>query len=159
VWYVRLQGGKPWEVVLNTVYSFLFFLGLGGSTYKNLKYAVTPPWIGNKGLRASADFNICRSPSSPFWVLGECHYTLPVTCIIYLFIYFGGTRVWTQDFVLAKLVLYHLSHTASPFWSGYFGHGSPNYLSWLLTEIVPISASQVVLITGVSHWHPTQLYS
>jgi hypothetical protein len=28
-----------------------------------------------------------------------------------------------QDFTLAKLVLYHLSYTSSPFCSGYFGDG------------------------------------
>jgi hypothetical protein len=33
---------------------------------------------------------------------------------------------WTQGFVLAKQVLYHLSHTSSPFCCGYFGDG----VSW-----------------------------
>jgi hypothetical protein len=36
------------------------------------------------------------------------------------FFYFGGTRVWTWGFVVARLVLYHISHTSSPLCSGYF---------------------------------------
>jgi hypothetical protein len=37
--------------------------------------------------------------------------------------FFGGTGGWTQDFALAKQVLHCLSHTSSPFCSGYFGDG------------------------------------
>jgi hypothetical protein len=33
---------------------------------------------------------------------------------VYLFIYFGGTGILTQGFTLARQVLYHLSHSASP---------------------------------------------
>jgi hypothetical protein len=36
-------------------------------------------------------------------------------------LFFGETGVLTQDLALAKQVLYHLSHTSSPFCSGYFG--------------------------------------
>jgi hypothetical protein len=39
------------------------------------------------------------------------------------FLCFGGTGVYTQGFALAKQVLYCLSHTFSPFCSGYFGEG------------------------------------
>jgi hypothetical protein len=39
--------------------------------------------------------------------------SLFVLCFIYLFI-FSGTGVWTQGFVLAKQVLYLLSHISSP---------------------------------------------
>jgi hypothetical protein len=35
----------------------------------------------------------------------------------------GGDNVQTQDFALAKQVLYCLSPTSSPFCSGYFGDG------------------------------------
>jgi hypothetical protein len=43
-------------------------------------------------------------------------------------LFFGGTGVWTQGFTLTKQVLHHLSHTSSPFCSGYFGDGVLNYL-------------------------------
>jgi hypothetical protein len=41
------------------------------------------------------------------------------------FFFFGGTHCYA----LAKQALYHLSHTSSPFFSGYFGDGGlMNYL-------------------------------
>jgi hypothetical protein len=44
-----------------------------------------------------------------------------------LFTYFGGT--WTQGFAFSRQALYHLSHTSSPFHSGYFrDEGLKNYL-------------------------------
>jgi hypothetical protein len=36
---------------------------------------------------------------------------------------FYGTGVGTQGFELAKQAPYHLSHTTSPFFSGYFADG------------------------------------
>jgi hypothetical protein len=59
----------------------------------------------------------------------------------------------TQGFMLAKQVLYHLSHTSSPFWSGYFRDGVSLTIfpGWPGTSILPISASQIARITGVSH--------
>jgi hypothetical protein len=49
--------------------------------------------------------------------------------VFYYFIYlFDGSRVWTQGFALAKQVLYHLSHTSSQFYSGYFTDG----VSWFV---------------------------
>jgi hypothetical protein len=39
-----------------------------------------------------------------------------------------GTGVWIQGFALAKQALYHLSHTSSPFCSGYFG----DLVSWTI---------------------------
>jgi hypothetical protein len=76
-----------------------------------------------------------------------------------LFIYwviFGRTGVWTEALVFAKLVLYHLSHASSPFCSGYFEDGAWRTicLSWPQTWILPISASQVIRITGMSHQCP-----
>jgi hypothetical protein len=58
--------------------------------------------------------------------------------------------------VLAKQVLYHLTQTSSPFWSDYFGdRGLMNYFPRLaLNLLLPISASKVARITGVSHWRP-----
>jgi hypothetical protein len=57
--------------------------------------------------------------------------------------------------------LYHLSHTSSPFCSGYFRDG----VSWTVClgcpqiAILLISASQVTRITGVSHWCPVLIVS
>jgi hypothetical protein len=42
--------------------------------------------------------------------------TLPATPP-HFFSFFGGTGIWIQGFTLAN---YHLSHTSSPFSSGYF---------------------------------------
>jgi hypothetical protein len=66
----------------------------------------------------------------------------------------GRTGVWTQGFVLTKQ-LYCLSHTSSPFCSGYFGDGVSHTicLGWPRTLILFISSSQVARITGVSHQH------
>jgi hypothetical protein len=36
------------------------------------------------------------------------------------FFFFGGTRVWTQNFRLARYVLYHLRHISSPCWKSYW---------------------------------------
>jgi hypothetical protein len=60
--------------------------------------------------------------------------------------------VWTQGFALAKQALYCLSHTFSPFCSGYFGDRVSGTSSpgWPWTSILWISASQVARITGVS---------
>jgi hypothetical protein len=57
-----------------------------------------------------------------------------------------------QDFMFAKHVLYHLSHTSSLFCSGYFEDG----VSWTICQgwpqatNLPISASQVAGIIGIS---------
>jgi hypothetical protein len=68
----------------------------------------------------------------------------------WLFFFFGGIGVWTQGFALAKQALYYLSHTFSPFCSGYFGDG----VSWAICLgcSLLISSSQVARITGMSHW-------
>jgi hypothetical protein len=49
-----------------------------------------------------------------------------------------------------------LSHTSSPFFSGYFGDRILRTicLGWPWTSIFPISASQVARITSVHHWSP-----
>jgi hypothetical protein len=68
--------------------------------------------------------------------------------------FFGGTEVWTQDFALTKQALYHLSYTSSPFCSVFiffWRWGSHKLcLSLPRTMILPISASQVVRITGMN---------
>jgi hypothetical protein len=53
----------------------------------------------------------------------------------------------------AGVVLYCLSHTSSPFCSGYFGDGGVSHticLGWLQTAILLISASQIARITGLT---------
>jgi hypothetical protein len=86
--------------------------------------------------------------------------------LLYLFIYLfiGRTWVWTQGpmlakQVLAKLVLYCLSHTSSPFWSGYFGDSMPYtvFPGWPWTEIFWISTPQVTRVIGMSHQCHTEL--
>jgi hypothetical protein len=68
----------------------------------------------------------------------------------------AGLGIWTQGFMFAKQPLYPLSHIPNPFWSGYFWRWYlVNYLSsWPWITIIPISASQVARITGVSHKYP-----
>jgi hypothetical protein len=71
------------------------------------------------------------------------------------FFFFCGTGVWTQDFELAKQALCHLSHTFSPFYSGYFRDGGlVNYLPGLKLRSSSTSASQIARITGVRHQGP-----
>jgi hypothetical protein len=62
------------------------------------------------------------------------------------------TRTHAHGFTLAEQALYCLSHTSSPFCSGYFGDGVSRAicLSWPRTAILPISASQVARISGLS---------
>jgi hypothetical protein len=76
--------------------------------------------------------------------------TAPSLCFFGLF--FWWDWVWTQGFMLEKQALYCLNHTASPFFSGYFGDGGlTNYLPGLASNCVfLISASQVAGITGYS---------
>jgi hypothetical protein len=45
-------------------------------------------------------------------------------CIYIKFYFFGGARIWTHGFRLAKQMLYHLNHASGPFCSGYFGERS-----------------------------------
>jgi hypothetical protein len=51
------------------------------------------------------------------------------------FYFFGGIWVLTQGFMVAKQALCCLSHTCSPFCSGYFGDGGlMNYLPGLASN-------------------------
>jgi hypothetical protein len=71
--------------------------------------------------------------------------------------FFSGTIVWTQGFVLqSRYSFYLLSNTSSPFCYGSFGNRVWGTIcpSLLQTLSLPISASQVAKITGVSHWLP-----
>jgi hypothetical protein len=77
------------------------------------------------------------------------------TCSVTLCFYFCFCLIlcdWgLNSALLAKQMLYLLSHTCSPFCSGYFGWDLVNYLYRL--TILPIAASQVAGIIGVSHQH------
>jgi hypothetical protein len=67
-------------------------------------------------------------------LLDKCHtiWAPPPAQPWYSF-FFGRTRIWIQGFMLAKQVFYHLSHTSSPFCSGYFCRwGLENYLPGLV---------------------------
>jgi hypothetical protein len=71
--------------------------------------------------------------------------------IFLLFFFFflsDGTGVWIQGFLLAKLVLYCLSHTSNPFCCGYFWRrGLMNYMPGLALNCDPVfSGSQVARI-------------
>jgi hypothetical protein len=52
----------------------------------------------------------------------------------YLFYFILAGLGFELHFRLAKQVLYDLSHTSSPFCSGYFGE---NYLPWLVSNCNP----------------------
>jgi hypothetical protein len=67
------------------------------------------------------------------------------------FVVVSGTGIGTQGFT--RQALYCLSHISSPFCPGYFGYGVLQTIcpAWPQTLILPISASQVDRITGVSH--------
>jgi hypothetical protein len=66
----------------------------------------------------------------------------------------GGSRVWTLGFALLKQSLE--PHLQSIFCSAYFGDGvlGTICLGWPPTSLLPISASQVARITGMSHRCP-----
>jgi hypothetical protein len=69
--------------------------------------------------------------------------------------FWGWTRIRTQGFMLTNQALYCVNHTSSPFCSGCFGDEVSQTIcpGWPQTSILPISASQVARITGVSHRH------
>jgi hypothetical protein len=53
-------------------------------------------------------------------------------------------------------MLYHLNHSASPFFGWVFFQDRVSQtlcLGWLQMTVLLISASQVARIAGVSHWH------
>jgi hypothetical protein len=60
-----------------------------------------------------------------------------------------------SGFMLTQQTLYCLSHTSSPFSSGYFEDGISQTicLGWPRTAILLVSASQVARIPDISHQH------
>jgi hypothetical protein len=58
--------------------------------------------------------------------------------ILYRNFFTVGLVFELRAFTLAKQALYHLSHTSSPFCSGYFGDGDiANYLPRLASKLNP----------------------
>jgi hypothetical protein len=67
--------------------------------------------------------NVTSTDFYPFSFLLKClwvifHFWL--LRIKQIWIFFGSTRVWTQDLILGRQAVYHLSHSTSPFCVGYF---------------------------------------
>jgi hypothetical protein len=64
--------------------------------------------------------------------------------------YLSLSATWSISFFM----LYHLSHTASPFCSDYCGDGISKTIcpGWCWTMPLLISASQIGRITDISHW-------
>jgi hypothetical protein len=58
-----------------------------------------------------------------------------------LFLFFDGTEISIQGFVLAKQELYHLSHASSLFCSGYSADGVVNYFPGLAANHNPHNLS------------------
>jgi hypothetical protein len=91
----------------------------------------------------------------------KCIPTLTDELVSFLFWqYWVWTQTWTQGLVFARQVLYHLSHTFSPFYvMGFFEIGSPELFTrgWLRTSVLWLSASWVARTTGVSHWRPADV--
>jgi hypothetical protein len=71
-----------------------------------------------------------------------------------------GLGIWTQDLTLTKQAVYCLSHTSSPFCSGYFGYGILWTIcpGWPWTVLLTISVSQVARITGMSQQYSASGY-
>jgi hypothetical protein len=95
----------------------------------------------------SWDIRASPSGSRISWLESRVNRTLTwKSCLThsYIFLLFfsfflsGGTGVWIQGFLLAKLVLYCLSHTSNPLSFGYFGAGGSHKLicpGWLWNSL------------------------
>jgi hypothetical protein len=71
---------------------------------------------------------------------------------IYLFMYFGSARVWTQGLVLARQVLYYLSHASTPFCCSDFSDRVSHFCPGPASDCDPSTyASLIVGITGANH--------
>jgi hypothetical protein len=71
---------------------------------------------------------------------------------VFFFSFLVGLGFELRASGLAKQAFYCLSHTSSPFYSGYFGGRVSQIVcpGWPQIEILLILASQVARITGVS---------
>jgi hypothetical protein len=128
------------------------FLSLGWLSYGHLppptpsEFRLAGVWEGGqKSVSLSSLF------SSVLLASGSCDLWLCLWLFSwgfegqFFFFFFCGTEIWMQGFTLAKQALYWLSHTTSPFCSGYFGDGvfRTLCLDWPWILILLISVSQV----------------
>jgi hypothetical protein len=98
-----------------------------------------------------------KSPWLNIWIisgLASIMFSWLKFIFLLLFFFFLGLGFELRASCLQSDTLYHLSNTSSPFCSGYLGDGILQIicLGWPRTMILPISASKVARITGVSHW-------
>jgi hypothetical protein len=63
--------------------------------------------------------------------------------MVYVCVYFSGTRIWTQNLVFARQVVYDLSHTTT-FWFCYFEIDP----AW---NTIPMSAYHLAVMAGACH--------
>jgi hypothetical protein len=81
-------------------------------------------------------FTLSFHPPHSYW-----YPTLNGTSFTFLSFFFGSTGAWTWGLGLARQVLYHLSHSASPFCVGYFW-GRVSLYTWAGLQYDSICASQ-----------------
>jgi hypothetical protein len=97
--------------------------------------------------------------ASLYLSIGHYVHTYVCVCVyIYIFFFLDGTGIWTHGLMLARQMVYHLSHSTSPFVLGISEIGSPE----LFPRILLISASWAARVTGPAHSyismnsHPTE---
>jgi hypothetical protein len=73
---------------------------------------------------------------SPTWAM-------PSVLSSFVFFLFGGTGIWTLSLTCARQALYHMNHSASPFWLQIFQNKASGNIcpAWLQTLILLISAT------------------
>jgi hypothetical protein len=106
----------------------------------------------------------CSSSSrgNPGWILQMFLIALPsmyhrvLPDFGFLDFFSSSTRVWTPGLTLARQGLYHLSHSTSPFYLGYFEDRILSLPMLIWTLILLFYASQVARITSISHQCQTQ---
>jgi hypothetical protein len=76
----------------------------------------------------SPNTTVCITPPNFSWALCRlCH-------VSFLSFFIGESGIWTQGFMVLKQAFYCLSHTSSPFCSGYVGDGSHELLCGLASN-------------------------
>jgi hypothetical protein len=107
-------------------------------------------------------FQITYSDIPRISVRFTCRYYMFCVCVLlwhpsfFSFLFFWWDCKLNLGLCACKEVIYHLSHTSSPFCSGFFGDGEEGFSwticpGWPQTMIPLISAFQEACITGMSH--------